>query len=169
MWITKGADQPAYLCSLIIAFVVCCRDIIPIFAKSTISRLELTFVAEQTDWVLPGHKPPKTGFLMMRLIYTSVVEINTVDSYQVLNELTKSTTWPLRPAKTQISLGIHPVGSEFTVCMNFSRIGSLAIHWVIKLGRGAPWAKRSLCWFCLAAAAQIVCFLFFVVNWWFKV
>ena len=30
--------------------------------------------------------------------------------------LTKPTKWPARPAKTQISLGIHPVWSESLLC-----------------------------------------------------
>ena len=56
--------------SLIRAFVVCCLDsIIPILAKSKISRLLLAFVAEQaglslTVRLLPSCNPPKTGFLM---------------------------------------------------------------------------------------------------------
>ena len=44
----KGADQPVHPRSLINAFVVRCLDsIIPILAKSRISRLQLVSVAEQ--------------------------------------------------------------------------------------------------------------------------
>ena len=45
----KGADQHAYLHSLISAFVVLCLDsIIPLLAVAEISRLWLVSVAEQT-------------------------------------------------------------------------------------------------------------------------
>ena len=37
--------------------------------------------------------------------------------------MTKPTKWPVRPTKTQISLGIHPVWSVFTVRMKK--------HWVL--------------------------------------
>ena len=44
----KSADQPAHLCGLISAFVVCClASIISILAKSKISRLQLVSEAEQ--------------------------------------------------------------------------------------------------------------------------
>ena len=36
--------------------------------------------------------------------------------------MTKPTKWPVRPAKTQISLGIRPVWSEYSLCA----------HWVAK-------------------------------------
>ena len=46
----KGADQPTHPHSLISAFVLRCIDtIIPILAKSKISRLQLVSVAELAD------------------------------------------------------------------------------------------------------------------------
>ena len=57
----KGADQPAHPCSLIRAFVVCCPySIIPILAKSKISRLQLVCVAEQASLSLTWSEIPKT-------------------------------------------------------------------------------------------------------------
>ena len=41
--------------------------------------------------------------------------------------VTKPTKWHVRPAKTQISLGIRPVWSVFTVCMK--KPWFLATHW----------------------------------------
>ena len=42
--------------------------------------------------------------------------------------MTKPTKWHMRPAKTQISLGIRPVWSESSLCA-FRNIGSLATDW----------------------------------------
>ena len=42
---------------------------------------------------------------------------------------TKPTKWPVRPAKTQIGLGIRPVWSESSQSTG-RNIGSLANHWV---------------------------------------
>ena len=41
---------------------------------------------------------------------------------------TKPTKWHVRPAKTQISLGIHPVWSESSLSA-WRKLGSLATHW----------------------------------------
>ena len=42
--------------------------------------------------------------------------------------MTKPTKWHVRPAKTQISLGIHPVWSESSLS-TWRKLGSLATHW----------------------------------------
>ena len=42
--------------------------------------------------------------------------------------MTKPTKWHVRPAKTQISLGIRPVWSE-SLLSTRSNLGSLATHW----------------------------------------
>ena len=42
--------------------------------------------------------------------------------------MTKPAKWPLRPAKTQIRLGIRPVWSESSLCARRD-IGSLATYW----------------------------------------
>ena len=42
--------------------------------------------------------------------------------------VTKQTKWHVRPAKTQISLGIRPVWSESSMAA-WRKIGSLASHW----------------------------------------
>ena len=43
--------------------------------------------------------------------------------------MTKPTKWNVRPAKTQISLGIRPVWSESSLSA-WRKLGSLATHWV---------------------------------------
>ena len=42
---------------------------------------------------------------------------------------TKPTKWHVRPPKTQISLGIHPVWPESSLSA-WRKLGSLATHWV---------------------------------------
>ena len=46
--------------------------------------------------------------------------------------MTKSTKWPVHPAKTQIRLGIRPVWSVFTVCMKK--------HWVLASPKSTQWS-----------------------------
>ena len=75
--------------------------------------------------------------------------------------MTKPTKWHVRPAKTQISLGIHPLWSESSPSA-WIKLGSLATHWVqgktlIRLGGCPGWSESSLaahscCWFCHDAA-----------------
>ena len=43
--------------------------------------------------------------------------------------MTKPTKWHVRPAKTLISLGIHPVWSESSLS-TWRKLGPLATHWV---------------------------------------
>ena len=75
---------------------------------------------------------------------------------------TKPTKWCVHPgAKTQISLGIHTVGSESSLSA-WRSIGSLAPHKVHREGSDQTgrmprliwvrWVHRSFCWFCHAAA-----------------
>ena len=62
--------------------------------------------------------------------------------------MTKPTKWHVRPAKTQISLGIHPVWSESSLS-TWRKLVSLATHWaqgktLIRLGRCPGWSESSL-------------------------
>ena len=65
----------------------------------------------------------------------------------------------VRPAKTQISLGIRPVWSQSSLSA-WRKLGSLATHWaktLIRLGGCPGWSESSLgahsfCWFCHVAA-----------------
>ena len=66
----KGADQPACPRSLISAFVVRCLDtIIPPLAIAKLSRLKLASIAVQAGLSLTWLQTPKTGFLVMWLIF----------------------------------------------------------------------------------------------------
>ena len=81
---------------------------------------------------------------------------------QILSRLmTKPTKWHVRPAKTQISLGIHPVGSESSMSV-WSNLGSSATHWTnredwsdwadAQADLSLCWVHKSFCWCCHAAA-----------------
>ena len=75
--------------------------------------------------------------------------------------MTKPTKWPVRPAKTQISLGIHPVWSESSLCAQWIAKDPKFLHadsedsdqtglmprliWVFA-------GAQSFCWFCHEAA-----------------
>ena len=67
---------------------------------------------------------------------------------QLSPSMKKLTKWYVHPAKTQISLGIHPVWSESSLSVWIS-IGSLAtyertVKTLIRLGKGPGWPKTSL-------------------------
>ena len=69
----KGADQPAHWCSLISAFVVRFPgSIIPLLAKSKISRFQLASIAEHAGLSLPWSQTPKTDFLVTGLILSGL-------------------------------------------------------------------------------------------------
>ena len=54
--------------------------------------------------------------LMMTSCRTKVRTLYTFYFRYLSRCMTKQTIWPVRPAKTQVSLGIHPVWSEFSLC-----------------------------------------------------
>ena len=92
---------------------------------------------------------------------------DSLDSYSYLSRLmTKPTKWHVRPAKTQISLGIRPVWSESSLSA-WRKIGSLATHWAhsedwsdwadAQADLSLRWAQRSFCWFCHEAAHLLQC------------
>ena len=106
----KGTYQPAHPRDLISAFVVRCLDtIIPLVSISEISSLYLASVAAQAGLSLTWSQTPNTGFLVIVLVWWTRV-------YKMSRRMTKQTKWPVRPAKTQISLGIRPVWSEHSRC-----------------------------------------------------
>ena len=64
--------------------------------------------------------------------------------------MSKPRKWYVRPAKTQISLGIRPVWSVFDVHMKRAWVLSypLSTQWRL----WSDWAHRSFCWLCHEAA-----------------
>ena len=70
----KGADQPAHPHNLISTFVVLCLgSIIPLVSMSEISSFYLASVAALAGLSLTWLKTPKTGCLVMRLIYILII------------------------------------------------------------------------------------------------
>ena len=65
--------------------------------------------------------------------------------------MTKPTKWHVRPAKTQISLGFHPVWSEYSLSA-WRKLRSLATHVAYREDSDAQaalsrhWAHISFCW-----------------------
>ena len=86
--------------------------------------------------------------------------------------MTKPTMWLVRPAKTQISQGIHPVWSESSLSA-WRKLGSLATHWAhsedwsdwadAQADLSLRWAHMPHCWFC-HVAAQLFYFTLYSEN-----
>ena len=73
---------------------------------------------------------------------------NNWHKYIIIELPTKPTKWHVCPAKTQISLGIHPVWSESSLSA-WRKLGSLSTHWVqaktlIRLGGCPGWPESLL-------------------------
>ena len=73
-------------------------------------------------------------------------------------DMTKPTKWHVRPAKTQISLGIHPVWSASSLCAQWPQVSVMrTAKTLISLGGCPGWSEsslgaHSLCLFCHVAA-----------------
>ena len=96
---------------------------------STVFRLSLTFCAlcsfRIAWWTSAGEEPFSCHFILDVAILLTDKNV----SFTHLSRLmTKTTTWLVRPAKTQISLGIRPVWSESSLSA-WRKLGSLATHW----------------------------------------
>ena len=71
------------------------------------------------------------------------------NKFKMSRHMTKPTKWHVRPAKTQISLGIHPVWSVFAVCMKkhwaLNCMYLLSAQWrLIRLGGCPGWPESML-------------------------
>ena len=88
-----------------------------------------------------------------------ITNFDTTSKYEPPHD--KTNKMIVRPAKTQISLGIRPVWSESSLSA-WRKLGSLATHWAHRedsdqTGRCPGWSESSLgaqsfCWFCHEAA-----------------
>ena len=71
----KGADQTADPRSLISAFVGGCLDsITPLASITEIASLYLASVAAQAGLGLPWSQTPKTGFLVTRVLFITLIQ-----------------------------------------------------------------------------------------------
>ena len=71
--------------------------------------------------------------------------------YYLSRLMTKPTKWHVRPAKTQISLGILPVWSESSLTA-LRNIRSLVTHWAHSEYSEHTGRTHFFCWFCNDAA-----------------
>ena len=142
----KGADQPAHPRSLISTFVVHCLDsVMSLVSITKISSLMLVSEAVQAS-------------LGVDLVWNSRRQVfswqgsNTSCSF-IIDSTVWAVTWQtnkmtVRPAKTQISLGIRPVWSESSLSA-WRKPGSFATHSAHSKG-WSDWADAqadlSLCW-----------------------
>ena len=113
--------------------------------------------------------------ILWELLQDRVAHLNCALQIKLLNEQMHDETnkWPVRPAKTQLSLGIRPVWSESSLGA-WRNLGALASHLAHsedsdQSGRmprliSLCWAHMSFCWFCHAAAQIILWEL--LVLWW---
>ena len=75
--------------------------------------------------------------------------------------VTKLTKWSVRQMKTQISLGICPVWSESSLCVQWVAKYPSFLHADSKDSyQSLRWAHRSFCWFCHMVAQLYACHLF---------
>ena len=73
--------------------------------------------------------------------------------------MTKPTKLHVHPVKTQISLGIRPVWSEYSLSA-WRKPGSFATYWAdVQADLSRRWTHMPICWFC-HETAQI-----FTVSW----
>ena len=88
-------------------------------------------------WNLSNINQPWPTLIKTHVIYS----INQHMSHLV----TKPTKWHVHPATTQISLGIHPVWSESSLCA-WRKLGSLATHWAHSEDTDQIWWMPRLIW-----------------------
>ena len=130
----KGADQPAHLRGLISPFDVCCLDsIISLVSISEISSVQLASVAAQASLSLTWLKTSKTDpwidhseaarFKVFLKLNNSFILVN----FESEPQHDKTNKVSVHPAKTQISLGIHPIWSESSLSA-WRKLGSLATY-----------------------------------------
>ena len=113
-------------------------------------------------WVLTGC----TSFCWFCCALAHFNIVHHLENYMSMR-MTKSTKWPMCPAKTQISLGIRPVWSESSLCTQWAAKDPRFLH---ADSEGSDQTGRmprliwvfagctSFCWFC-HSAAQLSMFL----------
>ena len=117
--------------------------------------------------------PPPGG---MSLIFSQLVYIN-LKGKHLRRNMTKSTKWLVRPAKTQIGLGIRPVWSESLLCAQWVAKGPSFLHSLSGQQRlwsdwgdaqadlSLRWAHMPFCWFCHVAAHLFLYSILKYTDW----
>ena len=86
--------------------------------------LPIVMCPKEADRMAPSVHPDVCPNLSVA-IFTIIM----VSCLYLIHLMTKPIKWPVCPAKTQISLGIHPVWSESSLSA-WRKPGSLATHWM---------------------------------------
>ena len=73
----------------------------------------------------------------------SLVHLSACNLIYMCRHTIKPTKWPVRPAKTQINLGIRPVWSEYSLSA-WRNLGSLGTHWADSEDSDGEDSKRML-------------------------
>ena len=91
-------------------------------------------------------------------------------NHDVSRIVTKPTKWHVRPAKTQISMGIRPVWSEYSLCASWVAKCCSFLQadsedrsdWAdAQADLSLRWAHMPFCWFCHEAAhVNALCFIY---------
>ena len=112
-------------------------------------------------WVLHRFIFYDTPFQQWTLKYLKQIRGKKAHSWWIYMShlMTKPTKWHMRPAKTQISLGICPVWSESSLCTQcipkLSSCGQRR-HWSdwadAQADLSLHWVHMPFCWFCREAA-----------------
>ena len=99
-------------------------------------KLNESIVTLRSVWIIALQKlhrmwtvPTLVKHRVLSLVW--VYAVRKVPFHEILEMtrlMTKPTEWIMRPAKTQISLGIRPVWSESSLSA-WRKLGSLATHW----------------------------------------
>ena len=180
----KGVDQPTYPRILISTFVVHCLDsihVISLLAIAKISRHKLVYVVIRLVWVLTGRKSRRQVFsrcgsfklekmlfkasfelkLNNPLIFSTFSGSHSLNASEMSRLMTKTNKMNVRPAKTQISLGIRPFWSESSLCAQWVAKDPNFLHADSEDSDQTRWMPR-LIW---VFAGRTYHFVDFVMTW----
>ena len=109
------------------------------------------------------------NLLCMNLSEPFVITVTAAWCCKLMHLMTKPTTWSVRPAKTQISLGICPVWSESLLYAQWVAQDPSFLHadsedwsdWADDLS--LRWAHMPFYWFCREAAQLTYLFLHMIL------
>ena len=101
-------------------------------------------------------------------------------NYHISRLVTKPKKWPVRPAKTQISLGIHPVWSDPSLCARWVAKDPISLHadsedwsdWAdAQADLSLRWSHMPICWFCheVAYIVFVLWIYIFTCIWRYKI
>ena len=111
-----------------ILLVLSCSGSLILLFWFVIHLIFTTFVLNtKSQRIRKGHKTYLCPAKVKLIIIPNKRTIHSV-SHNLSHLMTKPTKWHVRPAKTQISLGIHPVWSESSMSA-CRKLGSPATHW----------------------------------------